>query len=266
MDARTPTLRCTSCGALCEARCSCGASYKYISPGELAAMAVKTNPGKSDRAIADEIGVGNKTVSRARQSTVSNDTVETSARVGRDSKVRVAPQPKQRKNNTPEKATAASAVLDAANTFQQAAETAGLKSVQSVKTGVAYEEGRRAALKEVAALSDHLPMSAKQKFEASLRAFKKILEHDNEQKIIAEVNRRFDKAFPTLQAEKNAAFRTEQMYYEYLKKAPKAMTVPEFTLVLSLLHPDSRVSATDERLLRAFQMFKPKKFAITGER
>lgn len=90
-------LECSSCGKNADAACDCGVAY--IPAGARAAAAVAANPEKSDRAIAVEIGVGNKTVSRAR-ATVSRDTVETPAaepakRVGRDGKARSMPKRKR---------------------------------------------------------------------------------------------------------------------------------------------------------------------------
>jgi len=79
-------LACSACGAGVDAACGCGAAY--VPAGERAAKAVKDNPGKSDRAIAAELGVSNKTVSRAR-ATVSCDTV--AKRTGRDGKARKLP-------------------------------------------------------------------------------------------------------------------------------------------------------------------------------
>jgi hypothetical protein len=80
---------CTGCGAEANASCNCGfLRGKKRSSGR----AIKANPGKSDRAIAAELGIGNKTVSRARNSGVSYDTPgligdETPVeRVGRDGK------------------------------------------------------------------------------------------------------------------------------------------------------------------------------------
>jgi hypothetical protein len=81
---------CTGCGAEANASCNCGVSY--VAKSVRAAEAIKANPGKSDRAIAAELGIGNKTVSRARNSGVSYDTPgligdETPVeRVGRDGK------------------------------------------------------------------------------------------------------------------------------------------------------------------------------------
>ena len=83
-------LECTQCGAEATAACGCLDPIYKLAPGERAARAVAANPAMSDRAIAEEIGVGNATVSRARRrSTVSDDTV--GARTGRDGRTRQQP-------------------------------------------------------------------------------------------------------------------------------------------------------------------------------
>jgi hypothetical protein len=74
-------LRCSSCGASAFASCKCGVAY--IPAGKLAMEAVKANLGKSNRAIAEETGVSEPTVRRAR-SGASNDAPEKS--VGKDGK------------------------------------------------------------------------------------------------------------------------------------------------------------------------------------
>ena len=79
-------LACTECGATGEGSCHCGAPY--VAPGQRAAEAVKANPEKSDRAIAAEIGVSDRTINRARQSTATHDAVE---RTGLDGKTRHMP-------------------------------------------------------------------------------------------------------------------------------------------------------------------------------
>jgi hypothetical protein len=56
-----------------------------------AAEAIARNPEKSDRAIADEIGVSQPTVSRARKRT---DTDVSVPRTGKDGKTRKMPQPR----------------------------------------------------------------------------------------------------------------------------------------------------------------------------
>jgi hypothetical protein len=87
---------CSACGVSADAACDCGAPYLPV--GQRAAEAIARNPEKSDRAIAAEIGVGNKTVSRARR-TVSRDTV--AARVGLDGKARRTRPGRPRRNHPP---------------------------------------------------------------------------------------------------------------------------------------------------------------------
>jgi hypothetical protein len=58
-------LVCSECGADGEGTCRCGAAY--VPAGQRAAKAVAANPAKSDRAIADDIGVDHKTVAKARK-------------------------------------------------------------------------------------------------------------------------------------------------------------------------------------------------------
>jgi hypothetical protein len=82
-------LECSKCGATAEAACNCGAPY--IPAGELAAKAVAANPGKSDRVIAAEIGVSQRTISRARKRVEPNGS--TQKRVGKDGKSYKARKP-----------------------------------------------------------------------------------------------------------------------------------------------------------------------------
>lgn len=265
MDATTTlTLRCTVCGVLQEAKCSCGASYGYISPGELAAKAVMDNPGMSDRSIADKIGVDKDTVNRARKSTGGNPPVDAEKRTGKDGKTRRLP--KKRKNNPKQEAIAANQVLDGAKTQKQAAQDVGLDSVQGVKTGLAYEQGRRDAFAEIGADADFSKITAQQKRDAALRMYKKELDRQFEKRVAAEYTARVQKQFPELEKMERDA-RDEKRLYERLRREIKTpMTMAEYTLVCSLLHPDSRESVSRERLMRAFQMFEPKVFALTGEK
>lgn len=84
----TTRLECSACGAAADAACSCGA--EYLPASMRAAKAIEVSPEKSDRAIADETGIGHATVSRARKkATVSGETVI--KRVGKDGKVRKLP-------------------------------------------------------------------------------------------------------------------------------------------------------------------------------
>jgi len=60
-------LACVKCGAETDAACNCGVEYKPAAAR--AAEAIAANPEKSNRMIADEIGVDEKTVRKARRLT-----------------------------------------------------------------------------------------------------------------------------------------------------------------------------------------------------
>lgn len=57
-------LYCSDCGTETDAKCNCG--KPYVPKLALAAAAIKANPEKSNRAIADEIGADEKTIRKAR--------------------------------------------------------------------------------------------------------------------------------------------------------------------------------------------------------
>jgi hypothetical protein len=81
-------LQCTLCGAETHASCSCNAIYRP--KAQRAAEAVAEHPEKSNRAIADNIGVDEKTVRQARASTADHSAVD-EPRVGLDGKTRKLP-------------------------------------------------------------------------------------------------------------------------------------------------------------------------------
>lgn len=81
-------LECSGCGA--EANASCDCAKPYVPARAKAAAAIVAKPEKSNRAIADEIGVSHETVRRARESTATGVAVD--ERVGLDGKTRRMPQ------------------------------------------------------------------------------------------------------------------------------------------------------------------------------
>lgn len=66
----------------------------YVPAHKVARAAIAAHPQKSDRAIAEEIGVDHKTVAKARARTGDHSPVE--KRIGKDGKARKMPEPKQR--------------------------------------------------------------------------------------------------------------------------------------------------------------------------
>lgn len=75
---------CVKCGAETHANCNCG--QPYLPKAGRARQAVDANPQKSNRALAAELGVDEKTVRNAR--TADNSAVE---RTGLDGKTRRLP-------------------------------------------------------------------------------------------------------------------------------------------------------------------------------
>jgi hypothetical protein len=86
-------LRCTECGKTCDAPapCDCGKPLEYVPAGKLAEEAVVATPEKSDRAIAEEIGVSRMTVARAREAVAPVTNVPPDKRVGLDGKSYTVP-------------------------------------------------------------------------------------------------------------------------------------------------------------------------------
>jgi hypothetical protein len=83
-------LKCSSCGVEVDAGCSCGAPY--VPAGERAAAAIAETPTESNRAIAERIGVDEKTIRKERKSTADQSAVE--KRTGKDGRVRRLPAKK----------------------------------------------------------------------------------------------------------------------------------------------------------------------------
>ncbi|UPK31756.1 hypothetical protein IVB18_25845 [Bradyrhizobium sp. 186] len=69
----------------------------YVPAHKVAKAAIAAHPQKSDRAIAEEIGVDHKTVAKARARTGDHSPVE--KRIGKDGKARKMPEPKQQHAN-----------------------------------------------------------------------------------------------------------------------------------------------------------------------
>jgi hypothetical protein len=83
------SMECSRCGAITDAGCNCGEIY--LPAGSRAVKAIQADHRKSDRAIAEQLGIGKDTVRRAR--TGANAPV--GKRVGKDGKLRRIPKLKK---------------------------------------------------------------------------------------------------------------------------------------------------------------------------
>jgi hypothetical protein len=162
---------------------------------------------------------------------------------------------------------AAAKCLDEGKTREQVAVETGLSEHQ-VQLSREREIGRREMLAELlaAAAAQNFSDKGKLTIENAIRIHRRNLDVEYDTRRSKEIREHIQRIMPTLQQERNQAFKTEQFYREFMQKQKKIMTTDEFRLVLSCLHPDYRDSVTKERLNRAFLLFEPKKFAITGEK
>ena len=90
-------LVCIDCGTTMAAGCDCGSTYEPKQ--DMAVTALKRSPEKSDRAIAAEIGVSDRTVNRARATSVAPDDNplgdKPERRLGKDGKMYTKPKRKK---------------------------------------------------------------------------------------------------------------------------------------------------------------------------
>lgn len=263
MDAQTiTTLRCTACGALADAKCACGVSYEPLSRTQR--MERRQNKatelyknGLTMEQIADKLKVSRRTIGDDLGNlgeTPKSKTATNPKGAGRPKKVR---QPK------PPGVKQAQRSIDLdADTWEQVkvrAAAAEIPAAQFIGALLTATINPEIDLKT-------LSKTAQNKVGVAIRQHQKKLDREFELRVQAEVKQRNQKAFPVLDKIQKEAYANEKLYREFMQKAKKIMTITEYTLVCSLLHPDSRISASEERLRRAFQMFEPKKFALTGEK
>jgi len=265
MDTTTTlTMRCTVCGALATAACNCGAPYAYISPGELAAQALKDNPGMSNRAIADKIGLSEATVRRAQKSTASNDAVE-EKRTGKDGRKRRPP--KARKHEATRQRIRS--VVTAGETVprKKLAEELGVGE-NTIQRAEEYEKGRLEGLEDSIGLAAKkvLSMSAREKLDAAMRQQMRALKAEFESRVAAEYSARVKRQFPELEKMEREAREEKRIYERLLRESKKLGTLGDWNNLVMVLHPDTRRNASDERFDRALAWVQARKFAITGEK
>jgi molecular chaperone GrpE (heat shock protein) len=94
-----------------------------------------------------------------------------------------------------------------------------------------------------------LPKTAQEKLAAAERQMRKRLEREFDERVSKGVQSMLEQVLPRLKARETAANRTMKAYKGVMQRT-------DLMLVLSCLHPDSRVNATDEKLTRAFQLVK----------
>jgi hypothetical protein len=204
--------------------------------------------------IATQFGVTHKTISKdlenctqgTNQKRVKTATNPKGAgRPKGSTKPRGGPKPERRKTAPGVEQTAASLVLDQGKTYEQVRDELGLKSVQTVKTAVAREEGRR----EPEVNRDELSMTAQQKFDAAIRQHKAKLDASYHKAVDERVRQRIDEI--VLPHWKQKIDQAQELY----QRRRGLMTKETFNTIRRALHPDSRHSISDNKLAEAFDAF-----------
>jgi hypothetical protein len=261
-------LVCSSCGAPGEGSCQCGAPY--VAPGERAEAAVKANPGKSDRAIAEEIGTSHTTIQRARKSTGTNVPVE--KRVGRDGKKRSQPKPRTR----PVENRARDAVRSRVETGQpvNARKVGADKGISHVmvEQAAAMERARLEVLNELGVDPETLILSAKAKLEVTKRMLERVLKAEHAQRmrnLDEEVRQRVLKdteaRLQRLEEMENAARANEELYQRMVNNHKPLFTIDQFNLLRKCLHQHG-IAATSKDFDEAFNLIQTKKLQLTGQK
>jgi hypothetical protein len=258
-------LVCSSCGAPGAGSCQCGAPY--ITPGQRAEAAVKANPGKSDRAIAEEIGTDHKVVSRARKRTGAQAPV--GKRVGKDGKAR-----KQPKRPGMDKVKQAVTDLIAAGKSVSRTKLAKEYGVGDhvVQLAVAEANGAQKLLDALAIDPATLSMSAAAKLEVAKRAMERKLsaEHAERMRELDEVIRQrvlkeTKEYLATMKAREAEADKIIETYREFINNHKPLLTTDEFNLLRKCLHQRG-IAASDQDFDRAFNYIQTKKFQLTGQK
>lgn len=165
------------------------------------------------------------------------------------------PKPERRKNDPEAENLAAALVLDDGMTYEEAAEEAGVGSVQIVKTAVAREEGRREPKIDPAELS----LSAREKLEAAIRQYRRELDREFRERVRQEVINQCNSIWlPDYQKKLDDA-------KAVLAARKGVMARGTFVKILSCLHPDSRNSVSDAKLNEAFRAFKSFEVALVKD-
>jgi transcriptional regulator with XRE-family HTH domain len=208
--------------------------------------------GFTQEQIAKQLGVTQKTVSKDLENYTKGinqkpaKTASNPKGAGRPKgSKRSGPQPDRRTVAPAVERTAAALVLDEGKTYEQARDELNLKSVNTVKTAVAREEGRR----EPQVNRNDLSLTAQQKFDTAIRQEKARLQAQWSQAVGERVRQIEDEIILPLWKKQIEEAKT---LYE---RRRGLMDKPTFNAIRRALHPDSRNSISEKVLAAAFDTF-----------
>jgi hypothetical protein len=231
---------------------------------------VKANPEKSDRAIAEEIGVASNTVRTARKS-VAQDCAP-AKRKGKDGKSYTAKRAQPKRQNVDKvKPTVAKLVADGELVSRTKLAKEFAVGEHAVRVAAAEARGAQNLLDDLAIDPTTLTMSAQAKLEIAKRMIERKLNSDYAARMFGldeEVRKRVlsegKEYLAKLEAMEAKARETVARYQEYANDHKPLFTVDQFKAILMCLHPDGQRTA--DKLSTAFRLFNGKKLQLTGER
>lgn len=260
------SLHCTACGTEAEAKCDCHKPYAYMPAHEAAALAVAAHPEKTDRAISEITGIPHKTVSRARDATVSNDTI--AFRIGRNGKKypvrKPAPELEARRQRAVAEQKEGKKRKDIAKDI--AAETGITTRIvyQDLKREDARDEGFEAGRlyeRENPVVSrDDLTKTQQKRLDACLRAYERKLAAQFEETVHKEILRRVEEYVAP-------RFRERERDAEQSRKAYRHKGLfkrEEYNVILRCVHPDR--SASIEEKNEAFRLLHENRLLLLSEK
>jgi len=249
-----------------------------VSKGKRAEEAIKANPNKSDRVIAEELGdISQPTVSKIRK-TLTDNNLSVEKRVGKDGKTRRLPIRTKRENGriqqSVEREARVAELMDAGKTTKQIAaeldmhERCAAQSMEHVRIARAAEAS---VLNKLDIDPDSLSLSAQAKLEATKRMLERKLNAEyaaRMRNIDEEVRQRVlsegKEYLAYLQEERKTANTTIELYRERINNNKPLFSPGQFKTILMCLHPDGERTA--EKLSDAFRLFNGKKLQLTGEK
>jgi hypothetical protein len=232
------TLHCSKCGVSVEAACTCG--VPYIPAGEAAIAALKTYPGLSDRAIGKKTRIHYSTIRRARMVEEPTDAfASVEYRKGLDGRTRRMPSspPLPPPPPPPPPPTVTFVTVEPTETFVPVEPTVPPK-VDSVS---------KPTREEVRAQKRYDKRLAK------LDAREKALDEREAQLI--EREKRYEELEASFeQTVKTQVWRIQQSQMSALSSNVAPLNEQQFKLLISMCHPDTRQSASEEKLREAYDL------------
>lgn len=162
---------------------------------------------------------------------------------------------------------AARLYLDQGLSQEAAAKLAGLRSIQTVKTSVAREEGRREILAELQIDPNTLSPTAKQKLDVAKRQIERQgetviatrmaqIEQEVQRRVAAAIATRLE----TLNKHQDEAIAERDLYRERTNKLQSIFTIDDWRVLVKAVHGNeaARNQASD--------LLTTNKFKLTGER